>query len=1112
MKKLLGYCSQPAGSLQRLFKIVLFKSLFLLLLATQAYGVQAHESFSFNPTYNLVSSSRVTRTLFDYTYRVQITNNGIGSLPAFTASVKSRSDATKIIDGDARFSDIAAGATGTSLDTIAIRQDRTIPFKPSNLVWSVRVNRAPKADAGDGQTVATGTTVNLDGSESSDPDGDSLSYTWKFITVPIGSTTQLSNPTTVNPSFVLDRPGSYVVELVVNDGKLNSKPDRVTINTKNTRPVADAGARQTVRIGQIAQLDGSRSSDVDGDALSFTWSIKSKPVGSTATLSDPKIVNPTLAIDKAGNYDITLVVNDGKLNSLAAQVILSTENTPPVANAGPDKSIGLLGEALLDGSASTDVDGDKLSFLWSLTSKPTNSSATLSNPVTVNPKFTADLPGDYIAQLIVNDGKADSQPDTVKVTTENSKPVANAGPDQTVPLQSTVLLDGSLSTDAEKDPITYLWSLTQKPTGSTASLTNPALINPQFKVDIPGAYLAQLIVNDGKLASDPDTVAINTVNSKPVANAGIDLEAKVGDTVKLDGSASKDADNDPLAYLWSFTDNQQDAAAVLSDTKIVNPTFVPHKVGLYIVQLMVNDGKVNSDPDTVQVNVTAVLPINQVPQFTSTPVTAATVGALYSYDVNATDADVGDTLTYSLQSSITGMVIDPSTGLIQWTPVTAQVGNQDVTVQVQDNHGAATSQSYTILVSDVVAQISVPDVVGQTEAQATSAITGANLVIGTITRTTSETVAAGNVISQNPAASTQVTANSAVNLNISSGSANNGLPPDPATVAPPIDPTVATTLDVSTKFLYTGANPIQTGVAAGTIEAKRVAILRGKILDKANAPLSGVTVTVLDHPEFGQTISRADGMYDMAVNGGGLLTLNFQKAAFVTSQRQANAPWQDFALIDDVVLIQLDSKVTAIDLTNATAMQVAKGNPVTDADGTRQATLLFQPGTQATMTLANGSTSTLANFHIRATEFTTGANGPNSMPASLPPTSGYTYEVEYSVDEAAGTGATNITFSLPIISYTENFLNFPVGSLVPYGEYDRKKGMWIASDNGKVIKILSVTGGQASLDIDGSGQAATTADLTALGVTDQELHSLATLYPSGQSLWRVPIAHILVIN
>jgi hypothetical protein len=83
------------------------------------------------------------------------------------------------------------------------------------------------------------------------------------------------------------------------------------------------------------------------------------------------------------------------------------------------------------------------------------------------------------------------------------------------------------------------------------------------------------------------------------------------------------------------------------------------------------------------------------------------------------------------------------------------------------------------------------------------------------------------------------------------------LPPDPSTVAPPVAQGVATTLANSTAFLYTGSNPIQTGVTAGTIEPRRAAVLRGKVLDKNNAPLPGVTITILNHPEFGKTLSRA---------------------------------------------------------------------------------------------------------------------------------------------------------------------------------------------------------------------------------------------------------------
>jgi hypothetical protein len=73
----------------------------------------------------------------------------------------------------------------------------------------------------------------------------------------------------------------------------------------------------------------------------------------------------------------------------------------------------------------------------------------------------------------------------------------------------------------------------------------------------------------------------------------------------------------------------------------------------------------------------------------------------------------------------------------------------------------------------------------------------------------------------------------------------------------------------STEFLYTGDHPIQVGVSSGTINPAHVAVLRGKIINRDGNALPGAKVTVLAHPEFGSTKSRADGMFDMAVNGGG---------------------------------------------------------------------------------------------------------------------------------------------------------------------------------------------------------------------------------------------------
>jgi hypothetical protein len=332
-------------------------------------------------------------------------------------------------------------------------------------------------------------------------------------------------------------------------------------------------------------------------------------------------------------------------------------------------------------------------------------------------------------------------------------------------------------------------------------------------------------------------------------------------------------------------------------------------------------------------------------------------------------------------------------------------------------------------------------------------------------------------------------------------------PPDPMTVAPPVDMTVATTIGSATEFLYTGPNPIQTGVAPGTINPVRAAVLKGRVLDRSNNPLSLVKITILNHPEYGQTLSRADGRFDMAVNGGGVLTAQYEKPGFQTVQRTDNVPWQDYCGIPDVVMSGYDSQVTFIDLLASTPVQVAQSSVSTDTSGTRRTTLLFKQGTTATMKLPGGAMQGLDKLHVRATEFTVGANGPNAMPGDLPANSAYTYAVEYSLDEAVAANATETTFSQPVVQYNENFLNFPVGIDIPSGAYDRATGQWIASASGRVVKILSITSGTANLDVTGSGSPATQAQYDALGINTAERQTLATLYTVNQSLWRVPVIH-----
>lgn len=334
----------------------------------------------------------------------------------------------------------------------------------------------------------------------------------------------------------------------------------------------------------------------------------------------------------------------------------------------------------------------------------------------------------------------------------------------------------------------------------------------------------------------------------------------------------------------------------------------------------------------------------------------------------------------------------------------------------------------------------------------------------------------------------------------------------PSVPVPPQGPDAITTsgahsLYDDAKFLFTGNNPAQTGVPAGTIKVDRVGVVRGTVRNGSGA-LADVAITILKHPEYGTARSAADGSFSLAVNAGGPLVVNYSAAGYSSSQRQPVTHVGKYVRADDVVLVPLDTKVTTVSPKTATTTTAAVSSTVTDADGTRTNAVLFPAGTTATATKPDGTTVALpSTLHVRATEYTVGTTGPERMPGNLPTSSAYTYATELSVDEASSMGATNVDFTKPLANYVDNFLNFPVGTPVPAGFYDRTKGQWVASKNGVVLKILSVAGGQAVLDTDGDNIADGAAQYTALGITAAERARLATTYAAGKTLWRVPITH-----
>jgi hypothetical protein len=110
-------------------------------------------------------------------------------------------------------------------------------------------------------------------------------------------------------------------------------------------------------------------------------------------------------------------VNDGKVNSVvvATTITAATLNVAPVANAGTSQTVAVGTLVTLTGAASTDANSDSLSYKWTLTTKPTGSTATLSSTTGVSPTLTVDIVGTYVASLIVNDGKVDSAVATVPI-------------------------------------------------------------------------------------------------------------------------------------------------------------------------------------------------------------------------------------------------------------------------------------------------------------------------------------------------------------------------------------------------------------------------------------------------------------------------------------------------------------------------------------------------------------------------------------------------------------------------------------------------------------------------------------------------------------------------
>ena len=262
----------------------------------------------------------------------------------------------------------------------------------------------------------------------------------------------------------------------------------------------------------------------------------------------------SLLVACGGGGDAACSAGFGALIGSSTNCGSNAANTAPVAKTGLVQNVSV-GDVTLDGSGSTDANNDTLTYKWEVTSIPSGSKAVLSSATVPKPTFKADVVGTYSFTLVVNDGKLSSPAVTATVVASNSNsaPVANPGTNQNVNLGALVYLDGSGSTDADSDALTYRWSLVIKPTDSAAVLSFPNSPNPKFTADKAGAYGLGLVVNDGKTDSAMGVITVTAypANTPPVAVAGDNQNVALNTVVSLNGSGSTDANADPLTYKWA---------------------------------------------------------------------------------------------------------------------------------------------------------------------------------------------------------------------------------------------------------------------------------------------------------------------------------------------------------------------------------------------------------------------------------------------------------------------------------------------------------------------------------------------------------------------------------
>jgi large repetitive protein len=382
-------------------------------------------------------------------------------------------------------------------------------------------NQPPTANPGGPYTGTAGQAIAFNGSGSSDPDGQVVSYQWSFGD---GGTA-----TGATPSHTYANGGSYMVSLAVtdNNGAVGSASTTANVAAPNNQlPVARfVGSPYSGTTLTAIAFNGSTSSDPDGTIASYAWNFGDGNTATGATLTTP---NHTYG--SAGTYTVTLTVTDDKGGQGSATTTATVANRLPTANPGGSYSGITLTAIAFDGSASSDPDGTIATYSWDFGDLSTASGA--------KPSHTYTSSGTYTVRLTVTDDKGGSASASTTATVANRLPTANAGGPYSGGVGQAVAFDGSASSDPDGTIASYAWNFGD---GSTA--TGATLVRPNHTYANAGTYTVTLSVIDNNGAQS-STSATTTATIVPPPSAPTALVVQRNSKSKATLTWADNSDNE----------------------------------------------------------------------------------------------------------------------------------------------------------------------------------------------------------------------------------------------------------------------------------------------------------------------------------------------------------------------------------------------------------------------------------------------------------------------------------------------------------------------------------------------------------------------------------------